>query len=333
MPVLRDKGLKTFEGKLARVSTRTSTRQSAIVPPQRQRYLAEIAETVRNYRRHVEQQAVLAREVQQLQATAQMLSKNGQATDSVQALIKQRESLQHGECKTLLEQWPQLQAEYVADELITEIRGKQMRTELTWTSMSGTRVPKVALPRFNDHGDVLRWLMLENVPGRFPYTAGVFPFKREGEDPTRMFAGEGDAFRTNRRFKALSEHSDAKRLSTAFDSVTLYGFDPDERPDIYGKVGNSGVSIATLDDMKALYDGFDLCHPSTSVSMTINGPAPTILAMFLNTAIAQQMAVFKEQHGREPDAAEAMQVKAKTLESVRGTVQADILKEDQGQNT
>ncbi|MDP2283298.1 MAG: methylmalonyl-CoA mutase family protein [Pseudohongiella sp.] len=333
MPVLRDKGLKTFEGKLARVSTRTSTRQSAIVPPQRQRYLAEIAETVRNYRRHVEQQAVLAREVQQLQATAQMLSKNGQATDSVQALIKQRESLQHGECKTLLEQWPQLQAEYVADELITEIRGKQMRTELTWTSMSGTRVPKVAMPRFNDHGDVLRWLMLENVPGRFPYTAGVFPFKREGEDPTRMFAGEGDAFRTNRRFKALSEHSDAKRLSTAFDSVTLYGFDPDERPDIYGKVGNSGVSIATLDDMKALYDGFDLCHPSTSVSMTINGPAPTILAMFLNTAIAQQMAVFKEQQGREPDAAEAMQVKAKTLESVRGTVQADILKEDQGQNT
>ncbi|MDP3518675.1 MAG: methylmalonyl-CoA mutase family protein [Pseudohongiella sp.] len=333
MPVLRDKGLKAFEGKLARVSTRTSTRQSAIVPPQRQRYLAEIAETVRNYRRHVEQQAVLAREVQQLQATAQMLSKNGQVTDSVQALIKQRESLQHGECKILLEQWPQLQAEYVADELITEIRGKQMRTELTWTSMSGTRVPKVALPRFNDHGDVLRWLMLENVPGRFPYTAGVFPFKREGEDPTRMFAGEGDAFRTNRRFKALSEHSDAKRLSTAFDSVTLYGFDPDERPDIYGKVGNSGVSIATLDDMKALYDGFDLCHPSTSVSMTINGPAPTILAMFLNTAIAQQMAVFKAQHGREPDAAESMQVKAKTLESVRGTVQADILKEDQGQNT
>lgn len=333
LPVLRDKGLKTFEGKLARVSTRTSTRQSAIVPAQRQRYLAEIAQTVRNYRRHVEQQAVLAREVQQLQATAQMLNKSGQVADSVQALIKQRESLQHGECKTLLEQWPQLQAEYVADELITEIRGKQMRTELTWTSMSGTRVPKVALPRFNDHGDVLRWLMLENVPGRFPYTAGVFPFKREGEDPTRMFAGEGDAFRTNRRFKALSEHSDAKRLSTAFDSVTLYGFDPDERPDIYGKVGNSGVSIATLDDMKALYDGFDLCHPSTSVSMTINGPAPTILAMFLNTAIAQQMAVFKAQHGREPDAAEAMQVKANTLESVRGTVQADILKEDQGQNT
>jgi methylmalonyl-CoA mutase len=333
LPVLRDKGLKVFEGKLARVSTRTSTRQSAIVPPQRQRYLAEIAESVRAYRRHVEQQAVLAREVQQLQASAQMLGKNGQATDSVQALITQRESLQHGECKTLLQQWPVMQSEYAADELITEIRGKQLRTELTWTSMSGTRVPKVSLPRFNDHGDVLRYLMLENVPGRFPYTAGVFPFKREGEDPTRMFAGEGDAFRTNRRFKALSEHSDAKRLSTAFDSVTLYGFDPDERPDIYGKVGNSGVSIATLDDMKALYDGFDLCHPSTSVSMTINGPAPTILAMFLNTAIAQQMSVFRAQQDREPDAVETAQIKAKTLESVRGTVQADILKEDQGQNT
>jgi methylmalonyl-CoA mutase len=199
--------------------------------------------------------------------------------------------------------------------------------------MSGTRIPKVSLPRFHDHGDILRWLALENVPGRFPYTAGVFAVKREGEDPTRMFAGEGDAFRTNRRFKSLSEHADAKRLSTAFDSVTLYGFDPDERPDIYGKVGNSGVSIATLDDMKALYDGFDLCHPTTSVSMTINGPAPTILAMFLNAAIAQQMEKFRNENGREPDADEAATVKAQTLASVRGTVQADILKEDQGQNT
>ena len=333
LPVLREKGLKKFDGKLAPVTTRVSTRQSAIVPPQRQRYLAEIAETVRGYRRHVEQQAMLAREIQQLSATAETLAKNGHATDNLDALIRQREALQHGECRQLLQQWPAMQAEYAADELVTEVRGKKLSTALTWTSMSGTRVPKVALPRFNDHGDVLRWLMLENVPGRFPYTAGVFAFKREGEDPTRMFAGEGDAFRTNRRFKALSEHSAAKRLSTAFDSVTLYGFDPDERPDIYGKVGNSGVSIATLDDMKALYDGFDLCHPSTSVSMTINGPAPTILAMFLNTAIAQQMDVFRAQHGREPDAGEALQVRATTLESVRGTVQADILKEDQGQNT
>jgi methylmalonyl-CoA mutase len=175
--------------------------------------------------------------------------------------------------------------------------------------------------------------MRENLPGEFPYTAGVFPFKREGEDPARMFAGEGDAFKTNRRFKALSEHSEAKRLSTAFDSVTLYGWDPDERPDIYGKVGNAGVSICTLDDMKALYDGFDLCNPTTSVSMTINGPAPTILAMFLNTAIDQQQDKFVLEHKREPDAAEYQTLRSNTLKHVRGTVQADILKEDQGQNT
>ena len=184
-------------------------------------------------------------------------------------------------------------------------------------SQSGNLVPRVALPRYEDAGELLRFLRSENVPGRFPFTAGVFPLKREGEDPARMFAGEGDAFRTNRRFHLLNEGQPATRLSTAFDSVTLYGFDPDERPDIYGKVGNSGVSIATLDDMKALYDGFDLIDPTTSVSMTINGPAPTILAMFLNTAIDQHPEL-------EP---------AEVLRRVRGTVQADILKEDQGQNT
>ncbi len=332
LPVLRSKGLCVFDSRLAAVATRVSTRQSAIVPSQRQRYLAEIAETVRGYRRHVKQQAALAREIQQLQASLTMLPPTAD-TGTLQALITSRRQRQDSECATLLAQWPAMQAEYAADELVTEVRGKQLRTGLTWMSLSGTRVPKVVLPRFHDHGDVLTWLMLENVPGRFPYTAGVFAFKREGEDPTRMFAGEGDAFRTNRRFKALSEHSQAKRLSTAFDSVTLYGFDPDERPDIYGKVGNSGVSIATLDDMKALYDGFDLCHPATSVSMTINGPAPTILAMFLNTAIAQQIDKFRAQQGREPSASEATQIRAHTLESVRGTVQADILKEDQGQNT
>ena len=337
LPALRERGLKTFTSTLATVTNRTSTRQTAIVPPQRQRYLAEIAETVRSYRQHAERQAVLAREIQQLESAARMLaaaaSANDKSADNLQALIKQRQPQQDGACQSLLDQWPAMQADYAADELVTEIRGRELRNSLTWTSMSGTTMRKVSLPRFNDHGDVLRWLMLENVPGRFPYTAGVFPFKREGEDPTRMFAGEGDAFRTNRRFKSLSEHAEAKRLSTAFDSVTLYGFDPDERPDIYGKVGNSGVSIATLDDMKVLYDGFDLCHPSTSVSMTINGPAPTILAMFLNTAIAQQMDRFVIEHGREPGADEVAAVKARTLESVRGTVQADILKEDQGQNT
>lgn len=191
----------------------------------------------------------------------------------------------------------------------------------------------MVLPRFEDDGEVLKWLMRENVPGSFPYTAGVFAFKRENEDPTRMFAGEGDAFRTNRRFKLVSEGMDAKRLSTAFDSVTLYGEDPHVRPDIYGKVGNSGVSIATLDDMKVLYDGFDLTSPSTSVSMTINGPAPTILAMFMNTAIDQQLDKFRADNQREPTADEEAKIRAWVLQNVRGTVQADILKEDQGQNT
>jgi methylmalonyl-CoA mutase len=207
------------------------------------------------------------------------------------------------------------------------------RTQLTRTTLSGTKVPKVALPRYEDHGELLRWRMRENVPGEFPYTAGVFHFKRENEDPTRMFAGEGDPFRTNKRFHLLSRDTPAKRLSTAFDSVTLYGFDPDERPDIYGKVGNSGVSIATLDDMKVLYSGFDLCDPSTSVSMTINGPAPTILAMFFNTAIDQQVEQFSQKEGRAPSQAEYEVLKKQTLSTVRGTVQADILKEDQGQNT
>ena len=201
------------------------------------------------------------------------------------------------------------------------------------TSLSGTDIPKLALPGFEDHGELVRWLRAENLPGAFPFTAGVFPFKREGEDPARMFAGEGGPVRTNRRFKLLSEGQPATRLSTAFDSVTLYGFDPAERPDIYGKVGNSGVSIATIDDMRALFESFDLCDPSTSVSMTINGPAPTILAMFLNTAIDQQLAQFESEHGRAPSADEAVQVRERTLRTVRGTVQADILKEDQGQNT
>ena len=213
------------------------------------------------------------------------------------------------------------------------IRDREIRTALTSTTLSGSRIRKVALPAWEDDGEVLKWLLLENVPGSFPYTAGVFAFKRENEDPTRMFAGEGDAFRTNRRFKLLSEGMPAKRLSTAFDSVTLYGHDPERRPDVYGKVGNSGVSIATLDDMKVLYSGFDLCSPSTSVSMTINGPAPTILAMFMNTAIDQQLERFRADNGREPTDDEAAKIRAWVLSNVRGTVQADILKEDQGQNT
>jgi methylmalonyl-CoA mutase len=229
--------------------------------------------------------------------------------------------------------WPDMKKAYAGDEYVVKIRDKEIRTGLVSETLSGTKIRKVVLPRFEDEGELLKFLMRENVPGSFPYTAGVFAFKRENEDPTRMFAGEGDAFRTNKRFLKVSEGMPAKRLSTAFDSVTLYGCDPDPRPDIYGKVGNSGVSIATLDDLKVLYSGFDLCDPATSVSMTINGPAPMILAMFLNAAIDQQIAKFVTDNGRQPTEDEAEKIREWTLSSVRGTVQADILKEDQGQNT
>ena len=248
-------------------------------------------------------------------------------------LAEQREGRLNPDAKKLLAMWPDMQKAYAGDEYVVKIRDKEIRTNLVHTTLSGTKIRKVVLPQFEDHGEILKWLMLDNVPGSYPYTAGVFAFKREGEDPTRMFAGEGDAFRTNRRFKLVSEGMPAKRLSTAFDSVTLYGADPAPRPDIYGKVGNSGVSIATLDDMKVLYSGFDLCSPTTSVSMTINGPAPTILAMFMNTAIDQNLDKFKADNGREPTADEAAKIKDWVLANVRGTVQADILKEDQGQNT
>ncbi len=236
-------------------------------------------------------------------------------------------------CQKALQQWPEQKARYQANDYVFKVRDKEIRIALYQQTLSGIRIPKVALPQYSDHGDLLTWIKLENVPGEFPFTAGVFPLKREGEAPGRMFAGEGDPLRTNRRFKLLSENSEAKRLSTAFDSVTLYGFDPHERPDIYGKIGNSGVSVATLDDMKTLFDGFDLVDPMTSVSMTINGPAPTILAMFLNAAIEQQVEKFKTAQGRAPDAGEYANIKSYTLENIRGTVQADILKEDQGQNT
>jgi methylmalonyl-CoA mutase len=332
LPALAEFGLKTETSKLPKPATRYSSGKNVIVPPARSRYLAEIADTVRGYHRNVGKQVKLARERQQLTETKRMLAAANREV-VLDDLITERENAMEGEAKTLLASWPQLQATYAGDEHVVKIRDKEIRTNLTYTTLSGNKVRKVALPRFEDHGEILRFLMLENVPGAFPYTAGVFPFKREGEDPTRMFAGEGDAFRTNRRFKLVSQGMDAKRLSTAFDSVTLYGADPALRPDIYGKVGNSGVSIATLDDMKVLYDGFDLCSPNTSVSMTINGPAPTILAMFMNTAIDQQLDRFERDNGRKPNPDEAAQIRAWVLANVRGTVQADILKEDQGQNT
>jgi isobutyryl-CoA mutase len=315
-------------GKLPKPAGKVSSAVHAIVPPKRQRYLAEIAETVRGYHRRVEQQSRLARERQQLLAARDML---GRSFEELDELIHSKQL--DAEAQRVLDTWPKVVKSYSGDEQVVKVRNKELRTKLTHTSLSGTKVPKVALPRYEDHGELLRWRMRENVPGEFPFTAGVFHFKRENEDPTRMFAGEGDAFRTNKRFHMLSRDMQAKRLSTAFDSVTLYGFDPDERPDIYGKVGNSGVSIATLDDMKALYAGFDLCDPSTSVSMTINGPAPAILAMFFNTAVDQQVEKFRKEKGKDPSSEELKAIKTQTLAAVRGTVQADILKEDQGQNT
>ncbi|AZG12734.1 fused isobutyryl-CoA mutase/GTPase IcmF [Cupriavidus pauculus] len=328
-------GLALQPGGLPRLAGRISTGQNVIVPPARSRYLAELADTVRAYHRRVAEQSRLARERQQLRAARDMLKASGSNADggALEALAGERDAALGAVERKLLAMWPQMQAAYGGDEYIVKIRDKELRTGLVTTTLSGTKIRKVVLPRFEDDGEILKWLMRENVPGSFPYTAGVFAFKREGEDPTRMFAGEGDAFRTNRRFKLVSEGMDAKRLSTAFDSVTLYGEDPHERPDIYGKVGNSGVSIATLDDMKVLYDGFDLTSPGTSVSMTINGPAPTILAMFMNTAIDQNLDKFRSDNGREPTADEESKIRAWVLQNVRGTVQADILKEDQGQNT
>ena len=345
---LAQKGLKLAAGRLPAAALKVSSGRNVVVPAARSRYLAEIADCARSYRRHAEAQARLARERQQLQAAKAMLdnppsippsARGGGAEGAgglaapLDALITAREAKLDARSRRLLDMWPQMQKAYSGDEYVVKIRDREVRTRLTHTTLSGSTIRKVALPRYEDAGELLRWLLLENVPGSFPFTSGVFAFKRENEDPTRMFAGEGDPFRTNRRFKYLSKDYAAKRLSTAFDSVTLYGFDPDTRPDIYGKVGNSGVSIATLDDLKVLYSGFDLCAANNSVSMTINGPAPTILAMFLNAAIDQQLEQFRADNSREPTEDEADKIREWTLETVRGTVQADILKEDQGQNT
>lgn len=311
-------------------------KQNVIIPNDRQQYLREISDTVRGYHKKSEVQETLARKLFQLEGAVQTV--NEQAPDD--ALVASLRSLAEGikeeltpESKRILANWEKLKEAYAGDEFVTKVRDKELRTALTTTSLSGLKIPKVALPKFKDYGEIIRWVYKENVPGSYPYTAGVFPFKREGEDPKRQFAGEGTPERTNRRFHYLSKDDDAKRLSTAFDSVTLYGEDPDERPDIYGKVGESGVSICTLEDMKKLYEGFDLCAPATSVSMTINGPAPIILAMFMNTAIDQQVRINEEKLGRALTVEEFIAVKEGTLQAVRGTVQADILKEDQGQNT
>ena len=348
-----------------------------IIPPQRIRYLSEIAENNRKYDDWVNQQVDIARRLFSLKTTLDHLPDNAELKNQLTLLYTDLEKDLDGECRRILENWEAKRARYAADEYVYKVRDKEIRLKTYTESLSHLKIPKVVTPKFKDWGEILRWCLLENVPGEFPYTAGVFPFKRQGEDPTRMFAGEGGPERTNRRFHYVSKGLPAARLSTAFDSVTLYGEDPDYRPDIYGKVGNSGVSVCCLDDAKKLYSGFDLCDPKTSVSMTINGPAATVAAFFMNAAIDQQCEKYIREHGLDaqveaklqakyeakgmqrpayigelPEGNDGLgllllgitgaevlepavyaQIKAFALSSVRGTVQADILKEDQAQNT
>jgi methylmalonyl-CoA mutase len=286
-----------------------------IIPPDRNRYLAEIAENSKAYDDWVNEQCKIAQQMFQVKGVIELISltpalSKGEGGKSTQGKVLSfgeglgealdaLESQLHPDCKRLLKEWPETVKKYKAENFIYKVRDKEIKLPLYYTSLSQLQIPKIALPRYEAWGDVLRWLLTENVPGEFPYAAGVFPLKREGEDPTRMFAGEGGPERTNKRFHYVSLGQPAHRLSTAFDSVTLYGEDPHIRPDIYGKIGNSGVSIATLDDAKKLYSGFDLCSASTSVSMTINGPAPMVLGFFMNAAIDQQCEKYIIEHKLE----------------------------------
>ena len=347
-----------------------------IIPPQRTRYLSEISENNRQYDKWVEDQSQIATDLYVLNRSKALFSSEV-VQQSINDEIYEKQKSFDGHNMDLIEAWDELVQAYGEDEFVFHVRNREIRVPTYTESLSHLKIPKVSLPRYKDWGDILKWQLQENVPGSFPFTAGVFPFKRKGEDPTRMFAGEGGPERTNKRFHYVSSDMDAKRLSTAFDSVTLYGEDPDYRPDIYGKIGNAGVSVCCLDDAKKLYSGFDLCDPSTSVSMTINGPAATICAFFMNAAIDQQCELYIKEHNLEhvveakfkalyedkglkrpsyngdvpkgnnglglmllgltgdqileTDIYETLKTKA--LTSVRGTVQADILKEDQAQNT
>jgi methylmalonyl-CoA mutase len=333
--LLREKGLKHFDEVLPVIEGRYSTSLSSVIPRGRERYLAEITDTVRGYRQVTKEQADIASRVQSLTSTIEMLEERG-LSDSVKTVSQLAEEISENllpDVAEALEQWPVTVSQYEGDDFTYLVRGQEVHTPLVRPTLSGSKIKRVALPKTTDAGELVNYFRLENLPGFFPFTAGVFPFKRIEEAPARMFAGEGDPARTNRRFHYLSAGQPATRLSTAFDSVTLYGRNPAVVPDVYGKVGTSGVSVATIEDMRDLYAGFDLCSPTTSVSMTINGPAPTILAMFLNAAIDQQIEEFRRELGREPDHDEAQSIRARTLANVRGTVQADILKEDQGQNT
>ena len=304
--------------------------ENVIIPSHRQNYLAEIVHSVHSYKERVKKLSEKASLLGQIEKAGAFLGVNAQVIMQKKSELSSEffaEEIQQ------LEHYPQLQKSYSGDFLSFKVRDKEIKQKLTHESLSGTKIRRVVVPKFSDWGERYKFLKLENVPGEFPFTAGVFQLKRADEDPKRMFAGEGPPERTNKRFHYLTKGETAHRLSTAFDSVTLYGQDPDHRPDIFGKVGESGVSICTLDDMKRLFAGFDLCSPNTSVSMTINGPAPMILAFFFNTAIDQQVEKKEKELGRSLSSSERAELEAWTLTQVRGTVQADILKEDQGQNT
>jgi methylmalonyl-CoA mutase len=327
-------GFSSAQSQLPPNPSRVSTGLAAVIPPARVRYLAEISEAVRGYHRQTEALAQLASDLYRVEGALQRLTSTPAAAPLMAEADRLRAALPP-DARALVEEWPTLQARYRAPTLTYQVRGRDITQPLTTTTLSDTAIPRVCPPtHLSDWGDLLRWRRAENLPGAFPFTAGIFPLKRADEDPKRQFAGEGTPARTNRRFHYLTRNDTARRLSTAFDSVTLYGADPDPRPDIFGKVGESGVSVCCLDDMKILYGGFDLCDPNTSVSMTINGPAPIILAMFLNTAIDQQLDRWRAAHPDQPlDPQTLADISARTLATVRGTVQADILKEDQAQNT
>ena len=331
-------GIK-FNSSIPKSKTRTSSRKTTIIPQERIRYLSEIADTVRDYHKKTSGQANELRRTWHLEETIKEISADNQNKNLSDIIVQLREEAAKArksiskDTLRLFDEWENIKKTYKQDELAYKVRDCEIRVPLYVDSLAHTKIPKIMLPSFSDPGEIFRWLREENIPGHFPYTAGVFPLKRIDEEPTRMFAGEGNPNRTNKRFKLLSADYKAKRLSTAFDSVTLYGYDPDRRPDIYGKVGTSGVSVCTIDDIKLLYNGFDLCSSNTSVSMTINGPAPIILAMFLNAAIDQQIDKFQAENGKEPSDEQRENIRSAALSTVRGTVQADILKEDQGQNT
>ncbi len=360
------------------IEQQISLTKSVIIPSDRSKYLAEIADYNRQYLKHVREQSEIGSKLFQLDGTIKQLEGREGKEEIIGLLKEEYQTLEKQlapEAKQVIEKWPNLRKKFKEEIYTYRVRGKEIKSNLFFHSLSGTKIPKIAIPDFSDWGDLIKWRFTENFPGRFPFASGVFPLKRESEDPTRMFAGEGGPERTNKRFHYLAKTSSANRLSTAFDSVTLYGEDPGHRPDIYGKVGNSGVSVATLDDAKKLYSGFDLTDPATSVSMTINGPAPILLSFFLNTAIDQQCEKYIRESGKEEEVKKKIatliangkqpeyygsipsnhnglglmllgvsgdqvvdkevyqKIKADTITKVRGTVQADILKEDQAQNT